>query len=268
MQNPWGVPEVVDIAGFPLPKMGGLNPEEKDYMADKIRNVQFQEIAPLAEIADLVVEKEKISRIEAISLIRKTLEGNAGKSEEEVDKLLAFAIEYQHELGRIKKPDMLVERQSQEVAVMILRSRLVPQWILENIENLRASFRCSLDKEQCALLMAILEENWLSDVTREKVIRQIVRKLPENIYSQVASFALGEEREWAELPSITFDTSASLSASPEEVTLGERSKGFGNTKKSSKRSANSTEKPTLPSNTSESPILDSMPDISTASAVG
>jgi hypothetical protein len=260
MQNPWGVPEIIDIAGFPLPKMGGLNPEEKDYMADKIRNVQFQEIAPLAEIADLVVEKEKISKIEAISLIRKTLEGNAGKTEEEVDKLLAFAIEYQHELGRVKKPDMLVERQSQEVAVMILRSRLTPQWILENIENLRASFRCSLDKEQCALLMAIPEENWLSDTTREKVIRQIIRKLPENIYSQIASFALGEEREWAELPSITFE--------PEEVTLGERSKGFGNTKKSSKRNANSTEKPITPSSTLESPILDSTPEVSTASAVG
>jgi hypothetical protein len=260
MQNPWGVPEVADITGFPLPKMGGLNPEEKDYMADKIRNVQFQEIAPLAEIADLVVEKEKISKIEAISLIRKTLEGNAGKTEEEVDKLLAFAIEYQHELGRIKKPDMLVERQSQEVAVMILRSRLKPEWILENIDHLRASFRCSLDKEQCALLMATPEENWLSDATREKVIRQIVRKLPENIYSQIASFALGEEREWAELPSITFE--------PEEVTLGERSKGFGNTKKSSKKNANSTEKPTLPSSILESPIPDSTPEVSIVSAVG
>ncbi|MHC5610562.1 MAG: hypothetical protein ACYTXA_05970 [Nostoc sp.] len=262
MQNPWGVPEIVNIAGFPLPKMGGLNPEEKDYMADKIRNVQIQEIAPLAEIADLVVEKEKISKIEAISLIRKTLEGNAGKSEEEVDKLLAFAIEYQHELGRVKKPDMLVERQSQEVAVMILRSRLIPQWILENIDNLRASFRCSLDKDQCALLMATPEENWLSDATREKVVRQIVRKLPENIYSQIASFALGEEREWAELPSITFEPEA------EEVTLGERSKGFGNTKKSPKKNVNSTVNATTPSNTSESPIPVSTVEVSTASLVG
>ncbi|MBW4478658.1 MAG: hypothetical protein KME54_17800 [Tolypothrix brevis GSE-NOS-MK-07-07A] len=260
MQNPWGVPEVVDVAGFPLPKMGGLNPEEKDYMANKIRNVQFQEIAPLAEIADLVVEKEKISKIEAISLIRKTLEGNAGKSEEEIDRLLAFAIEYQHELGRIKKPDMMVERQSQEVAVMILRSRLKPEWILENIENLRASFRCSLDKEQCALLMATPEENWLSDATREKVIRQIVRKLPENIYAQIATFALGEEKEWVELPIITFES--------EDVTLGERSKGFENIKKSSKKNANSTEKPTTPSNISESQTLDSTPEVSTVSAVG
>jgi hypothetical protein len=260
MQNPWGIPEVINVAGFPLPKMGGLNPEEKDYMADKIRNVQFQEIAPLAEIADLVVEKEKISKIDAISLIRKTLEGNAGKTEEEVDKLLAFAMEYQHELGRIKKPDMLIERQSQEVAVMILRSRLVPQWILENIENLRASFRCSLDKEQCTLLMATPEENWLSDTTREKVIRQIVRKLPENIYAGIAAFALGEEREWAELPSITVES--------EEVTLGERSKGFGNTKKSSKKNANSTEKPISPSSTLESQTLDSTPGVSTALAAG
>ena len=260
MQNPWGVPEIVNIAGFPLPKMGGLNPEEKDYMADKIRNVQFQEIAPLAEIADLVVEKEKISKFEAISLVRKTLEGNAGKTEEEIDKLLAFAIEYQHELSRIKKPDMLAERQSQEVAVMVLRSRLKPEWILENIEHLCASFRCSLDKEECVLLMAVFEENWLSDTTREKVIRQIVRKLPENIYSQIATFALGEEREWAELPVITFE--------PEDVTLGERSKGFGNTKKSSRKSASSTEKPTLPSSTSESPIPVSTAEASTASAAG
>ncbi|MBN3993827.1 MAG: hypothetical protein HWQ36_25935 [Nostoc sp. NMS2] len=260
MQNPWGVPEVINVAGFPLPKMGGLNPEEKDYMADKIRNVQFQEIAPLAEIADLVVEKEKISKIEAISLIRKTLEGNAGKTEEEVDKLLAFAIEYQQELSRIKKPDMLVERQSQEVAVMILRSRLIPQWIVENVDNLRTSFRCSLDKDECVSLIAISEEFWLTNTTRDKVIRQIVRKLPENIYSQVASFALGEEREWAELPSITFE--------PEEVTLGERSKGFGNTKKSSKKNANSTEKPTLPSNISESQTPVSTAEVSTASLAG
>ncbi|MBO3459939.1 hypothetical protein G7B40_040140 [Aetokthonos hydrillicola Thurmond2011] len=261
MQNPWGVPEIVNIAGFPLPKMGGLNPEEKDYMADKIRNVQFQEIAPLAEIADIVIEKEKISKIEAISLIRKTLEGNGGKSEEEVDKLLAFAIEYQHELSRIKKPDMLIEKQSQEVAVMILRSRLAPQWVLENIDNLKASFRCSLEKEQCALLMTIPEENWLTDVTREKVIRQIVRKLPENIYGHIAAFALGEEREWAELPMITVEPG-------QEVTLGERSKGFGNTKKPPKKSANSTVNATLPSNTSESQTPVSTGDTSTASPVG
>ncbi|OKH14869.1 hypothetical protein NIES592_08305 [Fischerella major NIES-592] len=260
MQNPWGVPEIIHVAGFPLPKMGGLNPEEKDYMAEKIRNVQFQEIAPLAEIADIVVEKEKISKTEAISLIRKTLEGNAGKNEEEIDELLAFAIEYQHELGRIKKPDMLIEKQSQEVAVMILRSRLAPQWILENIDNLRASFRCSLDKEVCALLMATPEENWLSDTTREKVIRQIVRKLPENIYSQIAAFALGEEREWAELPVITVE--------PEEVTLGERSKGFGNTKKSPKKSASSTVNAITPSNTSESQTPVSTEEVSTASPVG
>ncbi|NWF61770.1 MAG: hypothetical protein HXY43_21555 [Fischerella sp.] len=260
MQNPWGVPEVVHVAGFPLPKMGGLNPEEKDYMADKIRNVQFQEIAPLAEIADIVAEKEKISKTEAISLIRKTLEGNAGKTEEEVDKLLAFAIEYQHELGRIKKPDMLIERQSQEVAVMILRSRLAPQWILENIENLRAAFRCSLDKDECVKLIAVAEEFWLSDTAREKVIRQIVRKLPENIYSQIAAFALGEEREWAELPVITVE--------PEEVTLGERSKGFANTKKSPKKNASSTVNAISPSNTSESQTPASTVEASTASPVG
>lgn len=260
MQNPWGVPEVVNIAGFPLPKMGGLNPEEKDYMADKIRNVQFQEIAPLAEIADIVVEKEKISKVEAISLIRKTLEGNTGKNEEEVNKLLAFAIEYQHELGRVKKPDMLVERQSQEVAVMILRSRLKPEWILGNMEHLCASFRCSLDKEECVLIMGVFEENWLSDAGREKIIRQIIRKLPENIYSQIASFALGEEREWAELPIITVEA--------EEVTLGERSKGFGNTKKSAKKSANSTASAISPSSTSESQIPVSTADTSTASPVG
>ncbi|PMB05026.1 hypothetical protein CEN49_19280 [Fischerella thermalis CCMEE 5273] len=260
MQNPWGVPEVVHVAGFPLPKMGGLNPEEKDYMADKIRNVQFQEIAPLAEIADIVVEKEKISKTEAISLIRKTLEGNAGKTEEEVDKLLAFAIEYQHELGRIKKPDMLIERQSQEVAVMILRSRLAPQWILENVENLRTAFRCSLDKDECVKLIAVAEEFWLSDATREKVIRQIVRKLPENIYSQIAAFALGEEREWAELPVITVE--------PEEITLGEHSKGFGNTKKLQKKNASSTVNATLPSNTSESQTPVSIANASTATPVG
>ena len=260
MQNPWGVPEIVNIAGFPLPKMGGLNPEEKDYMADKIRNVQFQEIAPLADIADLVVEKEKISKLEAVALIRKTLEGNAGKTEEEVDKLLAFAIEYQHELGRIKKPDMLAERQSQEVAVMILRSRLRPEWILENIEHLCASFRCSLDKEECVLLMAILEENWLSDARREKVIRQIVRKLPENIYSQIATFALGEEPEWAQLPIITVES--------EEVTLGERSKGFGNTKKSPKKKENSTVNATLLSSTSELQTLVSTADTSTVIPAG
>ena len=241
MQNPWGIPEIVVIAGFPLPKMGGLNPEEKDYMADKIRNVQFQEIAPLAEIADIVVEKEKISQQEAIGLIRRTLEGNAGKTEEEIDRLLTFAIDYRNELGRIKRPEMMVERQSQEVAIMILKSRLPPDWILANIDNLKASFRCSLDKEKCSQLMAVPEERWMSDQNRDDIIRQIVRKLPQNLYSQLFSFTLGEEREWAELPIFTVEQE------PEEVTLGEQSKGFKNTKSSRKKNASSTESPITPS---------------------
>ena len=259
MQNPWGVPEIVDVKGFPLPKMGGLNPEEKDYMAEKIRNVQFQEIAPLAEIAEIVVEKEKISKSEAVSLIRKTLEGNTGKSDKEIDKLLTFAIDYQHELGRIRKPDMLIEKQSQEVAVMMLRSRLSPQWIVENVDNLRAAFRCSLDKEQCALLMTIPEENWLVDTNREKIIRQIIRKLPENIYSEIAAFALGEEREWGDLPVIMAE---------EEPSLGEPSKPSKSTKKSSKKNANSTANAISPSNTSESQTQASTENDSIATPVG
>jgi len=259
MENPWGVPEIIPTAGFPLPKMGGLNPEEKDYMAQKIRNAQFQEIAPLAEIADIVVEKEKISKQEAISLIRKTLEGNAGKSEEEVDRLLAFAIDYQHELGRINKPDMLIEKQSQEVAVMILRSRLSPSWILENIDNLKISFRCSLEKEQCALLLAVPDENWMSDANRERIIRQIVRKLPENIYAEIAAFALGEEREWAAMPNFEPE---------EELSLGERSKGFENTKKSRKKKENSTANAISQSSISESRTPVSTETASTASPVG
>jgi hypothetical protein len=262
MQNPWGIPEIVAVAGFPLPKMGGLNPEEKDYMADKIRNVQFQEIAPLAEIADIVVEKEKISQTEAVALIRKTLEGNTGKTEEEIDRLLAFAIDYRNELGRIKKPEMMVERQSQEVAIMILKSRLAPDWILANIDNLKASFRCSLDKEKCSQLMAIPEERWMTDLIRDEVIRAIVRKLPENLYSQIASFALGEEREWAELPVFTIEQE------PEEVTLGEQSKGFGNTTNSRRKKGSSTEKVTLPSNTSESQTPVSTVEASTVPLAG
>ena len=261
MNNPWGIPEIVNIKGFLLPKMGGLNPEEKDYMAEKIRNIQFQEIAPLAEIADIVVEKEKISKSEAVSLIRKTLEGNTGKTEEEVDKLLAFAIEYQHELGRIRKPDMLIEKQSQEVAVMILRSRLSPEWIVDNAENLRISFRCSLDKEECALILRVDDENWLSDKHREKIIRQIVNKLPENIYSEIAAFALGEEREWVELPVIMAEES-------EEPTLGERSKPSKNTKKSSRKNANSTANVTSPSNILESQTLASTANTSTEIPAG
>ncbi|MHC5722323.1 MAG: hypothetical protein ACYTX0_62505, partial [Nostoc sp.] len=70
------------------------------------------------------------------------------------------------------------------------------------------------------------------------------------------------EREWAELPSITFEPEA------EEVTLGERSKGFGNTKKSPKKNVNSTVNATTPSNTSESPIPVSTVEVSTASLVG
>jgi len=260
MQNPWGIPEIVTVAGFPLPKMGGLNPEEKDYMADKIRNVQFQEIAPLAEIADIVVEKEKISQQEAVALIRKTLEGNAGKTEEEIDRLLAFAIDYRNELGRIKKPEMMVERQSQEVAIMILKSRLAPDWILANIDNLKSSFRCSLDKEKCSQLMVIPEERWMSDVNRDEIIRAIVRKLPENLYSKIASFALGEEREWAELPTFTTE--------PEEVTLGEQSKGFGNTKTSRKKKEASTEKVTTQSNILESQTPVSTEEASIESPVG
>lgn len=260
MQNPWGIPEVVIVAGFPLPKMGGLNPEEKDYMADKIRNVQFQEIAPLAAIADIVVEKEKISQIEAVALIRKTLEGNTGKTEEEVNQLLAFAIDYRNELGKIRKPELLIERQSQEVAIMILRSRLAPDWVLANIDNLKASFRCSLDKEQATFLMGIPEERWLSDIKRDELIRQIVRKLPENIYGQLAAFALGEEREWRELPVFTEE--------PEEISLGEQSKGFKSTKNSRKKSASSTEKPISQSNILESPILVTTEEVSIASPVG
>ena len=259
MTNPWGIPEIVVIAGFPLPKMGGLNPEEKDYMADKIRNVQFQEIAPLAEIADIVVEKEKISQQEAVALIRRTLEGNAGRSEEEIDRLLAFAIDYRNELGRIKKPEMMVERQSQEVAIMILKSRLAPDWILANIDNLKASFRCSLDKEKCSQLMAVPEERWMSDLNRDDIIRQIVRKLPQNLYSQLFSFTLGEEREWAELP---------VDQEPEEVTLGEQSKGFKSTKNSRKKNVNSTESPITQSSISESQTPVSTAEISTVPLAG
>lgn len=260
MQNPWGIPEIVTVAGFPLPKMGGLNPEEKDYMADKIRNVQFQEIAPLAEIADIVVEKEKISQQEAIALIRRTLEGNTGRSEEEIDRLLAFAIDYRNELGRIKKPEMMVERQSQEVAIMILKSRLAPDWILANIDNLKASFRCSLDKEKCSQLMTVPEERWMTDPNRDEIIRAIVRKLPENLYSQIASFTLGEEREWAELPVFTTE--------PEEITLGEQSKGFVSTKNSQKKKGISTEKVISPSSISESQTPVSTAEISTVSLAG
>ncbi len=262
MQNPWGIPEIVAVAGFLLPKMGGLNPEEKDYMADKIRNVQFQEIAPLAEIADIVVEKEKISQQEAVALIRRTLEGNAGKTEEEIDRLLAFAIDYRNELGRIKKPEMMVERQSQEVAIMILKSRLAPDWILANIENLKASFRCSLDKEKCSQLMAIPEERWMTDLIRDEIIRAIVRKLPENLYSQIASFALGEEREWAELPIFTVEQE------PEEVTLGEQSKDFKSTKNSRRKNVSSTESPITPSSILESQTPVITEETSTASLVG
>jgi hypothetical protein len=260
MQNPWGIPEIAVIAGFPIPKMGGLNPEEKDYMADKIRNVQFQEIAPLAEIADIVVEKEKISQQEAIALIRRTLERNAGRSEEEIDRLLAFAIDYRNELGRIKKPEMMVERQSQEVAIMILKSRLAPDWILANIDNLKASFRCSLDKEKCSQLMVVPEERWMSDLNRDDIIRQIVRKLPQNLYSQLFSFTLSEEREWAELPVFTDE--------PEEVTLGEQSKGFKSTKNSQKKNVSSTESPITLSNISESQTPVITEEVSTVSPVG
>ena len=260
MQNPWGIPEIVTVAGFPLPKMGGLNPEEKDYMADKIRNVQFQEIAPLAEIADIVVEKEKISQQEAVALIRKTLEGNAGKTEEEIDRLLAFAIDYRNELGRIKKPEMMVERQSQEVAIMILKSRLAPDWILANIDNLKASFRCSLEKEKCSQLMVVPEERWMSDPNRDDIIRQIVRKLPQNLYSQLFSFTLSEEREWAELPAFTNE--------PEEITLGERSKGFKTTRNLRKKNVSSTENPITPSNILESQTPAITEEVSTVSPVG
>jgi hypothetical protein len=260
MQNPWGIPEIVTVAGFPLPKMGGLNPEEKDYMADKIRNVQFQEIAPLAEIADIVVEKEKISQQEAVALIRKTLEGNAGRTEEEIDRLLAFAIDYRNELGRIKKPEMMVERQSQEVAIMILKSRLAPDWILANIDNLKASFRCSLEKEKCSQLMVVPEERWMSDPNRDDIIRQIVRKLPQNLYSQLFSFTLSEEREWAELSAFTNE--------PEEITLGERSKGFKTTRNLRKKNVSSTENPITPSNILESQTPAITEEVSTVSPVG
>ena len=166
---------------------------------------------------------------------------NDGKTEEEIDRLLTFAIDYRNELGRIKKPEMMVERQSQEVAIMILKSRLPPDWILANIDFFKASFRCSLDKEKCSQLMAVPEERWMSDQNRDNIIRQIVRKLPQNLYSQLFSFTLGEEREWAELPIFTVEQE------PEEVTLWEQSKGFRSTKNSRKKNASSTESPTTPS---------------------
>jgi len=256
MQNPWGI-EIVVVAGFPLPKMGGLNPEEKDYMADKIRNTQFQEIAPLAEIADLVVEKEKISKEMAIALIRKTLDGN--NSADEVDRILAFAIDYRDELSKIRKPELLVERQAQEVAIMILRSRLEPSWILANLDNLKAAFRCSLDKDKCSGLMAIPEERWLSDCTREEIIRAMVRKLPENIYAQITAFALGEEREWAELSTYN---------EPEDLSLGEPLKGSENIKLPPNQSGIFTEKATTQSNTLASQTPPTTEDDIIASPVG
>jgi hypothetical protein len=94
--------------------------------------------------------------------------------------------------------------------------------------------------------MAVPEERWMSDQNRDDIIRQIVRKLPQNLYSQLFSFTLGEEREWAELPIFTVEQE------PEEVTLGEQSKGFRSTKSSRKKNVSSTESPITPSSILES----------------
>jgi len=259
MQNPWGTPKIVTIAGFPLPQMGGLNPEEKEYMALKVRNDQFRQIEPLAEVVNLIVEKEGISQEQVIALVRRQLENTAGDTEEEQNKLMLFTINYRNELAKINQPQLTIEKQSQEIAVMILRSRLNPSFILENIDNLTKTFRCSLDRIECSKLMAIAEEHWLQDPTREKICRLIVAKLPQNLYNRLAAFALGEEREWAE-----------VSPQPQlhEVSLGERSPALTNIEPPQNQSSNSTEMLTTSSNTLESPTQPTIEESTTVSPAG
>lgn len=186
---------------FPLPCFGSLTYEESEYIADKIRANSLTILDSIEKMAKTISEKEKISIEESLNFITKLVDGGIEETNDDNEKkrLMSFAINYREGILDIQNqnnPQKNQINQIKNLALMILRSRLDTQWLLENLQKLNKLYRLSLDSKSVSELLGEPEELWLTSEKRNTIFSKILQKLPLSEIRELAGFALAEEREW------------------------------------------------------------------------
>lgn len=205
MTTPYGIPSIYNVGSFPfpLPKMGSLTNEEANYMEDEVREMDLKRLEVLESFATAIADSEKCSLEEAIASVTKLMDNPNAENESEALRLMVFSIKYRDRLTDMRRsidPTKIATRQTSLIAQMILRSRLSAQWLVENLKRINGDFRLSIDPKEASELLAIPEEEWMTNGKRKEIMTRICDKLPRTELRELAGFALAEEREWKDLP--------------------------------------------------------------------
>ncbi|XHX80945.1 MAG: hypothetical protein RBJ76_13735 [Stenomitos frigidus ULC029] len=224
-------PETVFVGGFPLPKFGSLPEDEKEFLRQRELDAS-DEMALFVNLVKKISTEQNISQAEAIELVKTAETSNAN---------LGVLVNYVSDLRAIKNPIIAKLRQKRDFAALLLRSRLDPEWLFENIDNFKKFRRINIGLEAVLKIRSLPEEKWLQDATRATIINSIIDRLPEQAVNELAEFFIHEDNQWLEF------AQEALPVEAETDFVGKSSSSTKTDATKSKKKEPSSNVPTTPS---------------------
>jgi hypothetical protein len=159
-------PELVTIAGFQLLKLGSLKRKEMAFI-NKHRKEIVRGYMEVNRIALEISEKYEITEAEALSIVNNFgLDGGNEALLEYTDRLIPLV-------------ELLTTQDAQpgQAVSMLLRSRLSPDWLKDNAENLLSAFGIKVEE---------------TGIWRDEFIDELTEQAIDSLYK----FLIQEQNEW------------------------------------------------------------------------
>jgi hypothetical protein len=187
--NRFRKPEVVNLCGIELNKLGSLLKREREYLLET-KSRLTSSVQTLLDLADEIAANLNIPQAEAWQILNSNGINSAG--EDVKVRILPYLLRLQDSLDSSK----VEEDYKDEAVLMILRSRLKPSFLEEIRSELDEIFDIKITDEQISKFKEVEYSDYLTDKIREEVCREIVSKLTEEIFEALLDFVLNEQSQW------------------------------------------------------------------------
>ena len=187
--NRFRKPEIVDLCGFQMSKLGSLLKREREYLLET-KSRLTSSVQTLLDLADEIAASLNIPQAEAWQILNSNGINSAG--EDVKVKILPYLLRLQDSLDSSK----VEEEYKDEAVLMILRSRLKPAFLEEIRSELNEAFDIRITDEQISHIKEVEYSDFLTDKVRAEVCSEIVSKLTEEIFEALLDFVLNEQSQW------------------------------------------------------------------------
>lgn len=189
----------------------GFNQLERDFYAEEVIGNEAM-LVRYQELAEKVAASKGIDIEKVYDIFLKASQD----AKSALEQLGGFMIELQEIMAEQNRQQ---RHQKIRLVEMLLRSRLRPDFLLGNTEELDQEFGVQIPEKERDYLLKLPRNRWLKDAIREDVIKQICWLLPSSIVNELYEAAQFEMFE-GNVPEATDSESI-------DETLGKQGGGSG-----------------------------------------